>query len=238
MVTLLWFISARLFAVCKEAQEPIVPQILHYAFVAPAHFPAPVYESENNPIKKEGFELGRKLFYDLVLSRGSTVSYSSCHQQFVAFAHSDHVKSHGIDNQVTLRNSPGLFNLAWQKDFFWDGGVNHTELVSLAPIANPLEMDEKMVRVVYKLNRIDRYKGLFQKAFGKDTVDSQQILNAEELEGLRLFREKCSACHSEELFTDLSFRNNGLNTSFVNDKGREHITTRPSDTGQVQGAKS
>jgi cytochrome c peroxidase len=260
-IVFLWIGSAAVFVSCKEAKEPLLPNALYYVFNAPAHFPTPVYDFKNNPISKEGFEVGRLLFYDPVLSRDSTVSCASCHQQFVAFAHSGHAKSHGIDNQVTLRNSPGLFNMAWQKDFFWDGGVNHLELVPLAPIANPLEMDESLAKVIYKLNRSRRYSDLFQKAFGKDTIDSQQllyaltqfnglmvsadskydryrtqkeILSAMEQEGLQLFTQKCAACHSGELFTDLSFRNNGLNTSFTNDTGRGHITTLSSDIGKFK----
>ncbi len=259
-LTLIILCCAWLVVSCKEAKEPLVPET-NYTFKVPENFPASIYDFQENPITKDGFELGRMLFYDPVLSRDSTVSCSSCHQQFVAFAHSDHAKSHGIDNHLTLRNSPGLFNLPWQKDFFWDGGVSHIELVPLAPIANPLEMDESMSKVVYKLNRSGRYKGLFQKAFGKDTADSQQILkaltqfnglmissesrydnyrsgkeilNSDELEGLHLFTSKCSSCHSGELFTDLSFRNNGLNTTFNNDTGREHITTLSTDIGKFK----
>lgn len=243
----------------KHAEEP--PQAQSYELEVPSHFPEPVYRFETNPVTQEGFELGRMLFYDPILSRDSSTSCSSCHQQFVAFAHSDHALSHGIDNQLTTRNSPALYNLAWQKEFFWDGGVNHIENISIAPITNSLEMDETIAHVIYKLNRSKRYQEPFQKVFGKDTIDSQQMLKAitqfigtmvsadskydqhvtqspsftqEELEGMTLFKEKCSTCHSGNLFTDLSYRNNGLNTSFTKDTGREHITTLASDMGKFK----
>jgi cytochrome c peroxidase len=36
------------------------------------------------------------------------------------------------------------------------------------------------------------------------------------------------------LFTDYSYRNNGLNTDFTSDTGREHITTQASDKGKFK----
>ena len=44
------------------------------AFPQPANFPPPVYRMESNPLTKEGFELGRKLFYDPLLSRDGSIS--------------------------------------------------------------------------------------------------------------------------------------------------------------------
>ena len=49
-------------------------------------------------------------------------------------------------------------------------------------------------------------------------------LTAAELNGLSIFRSNCSSCHSEPLFSDFSYRNNGLKPSVVNDSGRAVIT--------------
>ncbi|HEX3080594.1 MAG TPA: cytochrome c peroxidase, partial [Puia sp.] len=57
-----------------------------FPFLVPKGFPAPVYQFQNNPRTMEGFELGRKLFYDGLLSRDGHFPCSSCHQQFAAFA--------------------------------------------------------------------------------------------------------------------------------------------------------
>jgi len=256
---MVWLMASFMMACRKQDEE--FPQAESYALEAPPHFPQPMYVFQNNAVSKGGFELGRMLFYDPILSRDSSTSCGSCHQQFVAFAHSGHVKSHGIDNQFTLRNSPVIFNLAWQQDFFFDGGVNHIENISIAPITNPLEMDEKLARVVYKLNRSARYSQKFKDVFHKDSIDSQQLLRAmtqfigtmvsanskydryftkttslseEELEGLSLFNQKCATCHSGNLFTDYSYRNNGLSAKFTNDTGREHVTTLASDLGKFK----
>lgn len=249
-------------AACKkEGKELPEPSSVSYGFSAPSYFPAQVYTFQNNELVREGFELGRKLFYAPVLSRDSTISCGSCHQQFVAFAHSGHSLSHGIDDHLTTRNSIGLFNLAWQQEFFWDGGVVSLENVPLAPITNPLEMDEKLSKVVYKLNRNPKYKQAFKNVFHQDTINSQQVLRAlaqfmglmvsanskydvykrgegtltsEELEGLQLVRQKCTPCHDGELFTDLSYRNNGLNATFPKDSGRAHITAISGDAGKFK----
>lgn len=227
-------------------------------FYIPDGFPDPVYKFTDNAVTPDGFALGKKLFYDPLLSRDSTVACGSCHQQFVAFAHSDHQFSHGINNLLGNRNSPGLFNIAWFPNFMWDGGVNHLEVQPLAPIGNPVEMDETMANVLIKLKRSNEYPNLFKAAFGSDTITTQRMmramaqfmgsmisanskydkfkagkvtLSASESTGLQLFRAKCESCHKEPLLTDMSFRNNGLDQHFTKDAGRAHITTLPQDSG-------
>ncbi|MFM1745544.1 MAG: hypothetical protein RLZZ630_1481, partial [Bacteroidota bacterium] len=258
---LLFSIAFILFSVgCDSNDETVVPdpQGEYITFGIPPGFPQPVYSFQNNPLTQEGFELGRKLFYDPILSRDSTVSCGSCHQQSVAFAHADHQFSHGIDDLIGTRNSPGLYNLAWFPNFMWDGGVNHLEVQPLAPITNPVEMDETMANVLVKLRRNQTYRSLFLSAFDSDSITTQRVMYAmaqfmgamvsassrydqyrqgagsfspSETNGLNLFRTHCESCHKEPLMTDMQFRNNGLDAQFASDPGRAMITGMPQDSG-------
>ena len=134
-------------------------------FIVPKGWSKPAYDFKNNPPTKEGFELGKKLFYDGRLSKDGNFSCGSCHQQFAAFSTYDHNLSHGINNSQTSRNAPGLFNLAWTKNFMADGGINHLDLQPLAPITAPNEMAETLANVILKLKADSVYKKLFTKAF-------------------------------------------------------------------------
>lgn len=62
----------------------------------PKNWPKPVYDFKNNPLTEEGFQLGRNLFYDPILSKDNTISCASCHLQATGFTHVDHDLSHGI----------------------------------------------------------------------------------------------------------------------------------------------
>jgi cytochrome c peroxidase len=226
------------------------------SFTVPEGWPQPVYRFENNPLTQEGFELGRKLFFDTRLSRDNAISCGSCHQPFAAFSQLNHAVSHGVDNRLGTRNSPGLFNLNWHPAFFWDGGVNHIESQPVAPIQNPVEMDEKLENILARLQEDMDYRRRFREVFGDETINSQRMFRAivqfmgalvsnnskydryvrgtgslteAELNGLRLFRSHCESCHKEPLFSDFSYRNNGLSPNAVNDSGRAHITLDPAD---------
>ena len=129
----------------------------------PQNWPKPKYDFKRNPLTEEGFQLGRNLFYDPILSKDNTISCQSCHLQQTGFAHVDHQLSHGIEGKIGTRNSMALINLAWSKDFMWDGGVNNLEVQPINPITNSLEMDEKLDNVVAKLQSSQKYKTLFSK---------------------------------------------------------------------------
>jgi len=221
----------------------------------PDYFPDPHYTFENNPITQDKFELGRKLFHDPVLSRDSTVSCATCHAQGHAFADHNVAVSTGIENRLGNRNSPSIVNIAWQTSFMWDGGINHIEVMPLAPITNETEMDEDMSRLIARLNRNTKYKTMFSNAFGKSKIESQQVFFAlaqymsflvssdskydkvrqgkseftqDESTGYQVFLAKCNSCHKEPLFTDYSFRNNGLSYQ-EDDPGRYRITLSEND---------
>lgn len=223
----------------------------------PKDWPQPKYDFKKNPLTEEGFQLGRHLFYDPIISRDSTISCASCHLQQTGFTHVDHQLSHGIDGKIGTRNTLALINLAWNKDFMWDGGVNSIEVQAINPITNPDEMDEKLENVIAKLQNSSKYRALFTKAFGDDKVNSQRLLkalaqytvmlkssnskydkvmrkeedyNKREQRGYDIFKSNCASCHKEPLFRDDKFENNGLAIdTTLNDLGRIKITQKKQD---------
>ena len=228
-------------------------------FKIPAGWPKPHTNIfAKNKLSEQGFQLGKKLFYDTRLSKDGTISCANCHQQFAAFATYEHDFSHGHNDQHTTRNAPALFNLAWMKNLHWDGGINHIEVQPLSPITSPTEMAETLENVLIKLKSDTAYPNLFKAAFGTEEINSQRMLKAlaqftgsivssnskydkvlkgeatftyAEENGYNLFKAKCAACHKEPLFTDNSFRNNGLEiNTFLNDYGRMKITGDAKDS--------
>jgi cytochrome c peroxidase len=228
--------------------------------VVPKGWPAPVYDFKKNPVTRNGFELGRKLFFDPLLSRDSTISCASCHLQYTNFTHVDHSLSHGIQGKKGTRNTLAIINAAWSRSFMWDGGVNNIEVQPLGPIENPVEMDSRLDIIVSKLQRSNNYVERFKRAFGSEQITGQYVLkalaqymvsaqsynskydkvmrkepgvsfNEYESKGLELFRKNCASCHTEPLFTNNSFENNGLRPdSVLRDAGRMKITRSRSDS--------
>lgn len=224
----------------------------------PEHWPRPVYDLSHNPLKKEKILLGRALFHDPILSADSTISCTSCHLQYTAFSHVDHALSHGIHDSIGKRNSPALANLAWSSLFMWDGAVNHLDMQPLAPIAHPAEMGTDLNSVLMKLRRSRTYPRLFKDAYGDTTISSERFLKAmsqfmlsmisctskydevkagkatftpQEESGYSIFRDHCASCHTELLFTNNGFENNGLpvDTELM-DIGRMKVTGLPADS--------
>jgi cytochrome c peroxidase len=240
----------------KEQQAPAGPTPVK--FDVPAGWPQPAYNFADNPLTKEGIVLGRKLFYDGILSQDGNFPCASCHQQVAAFGTFDHDLSHGFNNQHTLRNTPPLQNLAWMKEFHMDGGINHLDLQPLAPITAPNEMAETLDNVLGKLRKSTVYPSLFRAAFGYETINTRRMTQAlsqfmltmvsanskydqvkrgqatfslPESLGYDIFKAKCAACHTEPLFTNLSYRNTGFNMEPVlRDSGRMRITRLPADS--------
>ena len=226
-------------------------------FKIPTGWPKPNYDFSKNPLSEEGFQLGRQLFYDPILSKDSTISCASCHLQATGFTHVDHSLSHGIDGKIGTRNSMTMMNLAWSKTFMWDGGVNHLDVQALNPITSSVEMNETLKNVILKLQKSDKYKSLFLAAFGDENITGQRVLKAlsqfelmlvssnskydkvmrkdalftdQEQRGYQLFKTNCASCHSEPLFTNGKYENNGITIdTTLNDIGRQRITEKSED---------
>lgn len=196
---------------------------------------------ENNSFNAETIALGKKLFYDPILSGNNKISCGSCHFQESAFA--DPRRFSEGEGGIGFRNSPALFNLAWMDGLFWDGGGDNLESQFFGPLLSELEMNQDLRELVTELNEHPEYPELFRKAFGSDTIITDRIskavaqfertlisgnsrydrysrgdgtLTEVEETGLLLVQTKCGSCHSGELFTDNLFHNTGLDINWPN----------------------
>jgi len=136
---------------CKKNDNP--NNLTFLSQEIPDGFPDPVYKFSDNPLSKEGIELGRQLFYDGRLSLDGNYPCASCHQQIGAFGTYEHDRSHGYNGSHTLRNAPVLFNLAWQDKFHWDGEFNSLFSEASQPITGHIEMAETFDGVIDKLQK-------------------------------------------------------------------------------------
>jgi cytochrome c peroxidase len=203
------------------------------SLIIPADFPTPLHTYQDNPLTKEGIELGRRLFYEPLLSVDNNHPCSSCHEQV-------------------------LFNLAWYPSFHWDGAFKSLEEESIHPITAKTEMGEQFRTIKRKLEKVPYYQRAFREVFHTYEIEPYQILRAlaqftgtmvsanskydqvkrsqgtftaQEASGYQLFKAKCATCHPEPLFTDFSYRNIGLPVDpFLKDYGRMLVTKKKEDS--------
>lgn len=255
-------ISATLFLFCYGSsscrKQSTAEGLILLSQQIPAGFPAPVHLFSGNPLTQEGFELGRRLFYEGRLSIDDQHPCSSCHQQIAGFGTFEHDRSHGVFDSHTLRNAPVLFNLAWSPSFHWDGEFHTLRDAAAQPLNGHTEMGESWEGIIRKLNNDRSYREQFKKVFHYPFIRPEFVLNAleqfmgsfvsanskydrykkgtepftvPEERGYQLYRANCSTCHPEPLFTDYSYRNIGLPAdNNLKDYGRMRITNKKEDS--------
>ena len=136
-----------------------------YALNEPREFVRMVIP-EGNPLTVEGIELGRRLFFDPILSADSSTSCASCHLPALAFTDGKALST-GIEGRVGRRNSPSLANVGYYyKGLFWDGRVATLEEQSLHPVEDSLEMANTWAEAERRLRLHPSYPALFRQAFG------------------------------------------------------------------------
>jgi cytochrome c peroxidase len=125
--------------------------------------------------------LGKKLFFDPVLSGDQTRSCSSCHQPGKAFT-DGLTKNVAINGKRPLkRNTPGLINAALQPFQFYDERVNTLEEQVANVVQNKDEMHGSLQKAISKLWGEKTYRELFSEAYPKtrrNGIDSFEIMNA------------------------------------------------------------
>lgn len=216
-----------IFYACKKdnPQNGNLPATTPYPIPSIPNFRA-LPTNTNNPLTVEGVALGKKLFFDPILSKDSSISCSSCHITANSFSDA-RFRSIGVDGLPGKRHSMALVNLAWQKNtFFWDGRATSLTAQAAFPIQDSLEMHNTLPVVEHRLQQDAEYVNLFWKAFGTKTIKMELIgkaleqfentlisynskfdkflrgetdLSAAEYRGMEIFKTEkgdCFHCHS------------------------------------------
>jgi cytochrome c peroxidase len=228
----------------KEGVDIVVDQLHPEKLAVPRNFPEAADDADN-PLSKEGIELGRLLFYDTRLSGNNQLSCASCHRQDIAFSDAAGLSNIGISGNILPRHSPALINLAWAANgLFWDGGSTNLESQAFGPLTSADEMGQNLAELEFELKQVPEYQKRFKLVFGSE-INSAAVVKALaqfertlisgnskydqyvrkgdggdftdlEKEGLSLVNSKCRNCHAGELFTDNQFHNNGIDNDFKN----------------------
>jgi cytochrome c peroxidase len=176
-VTLLLTAFLLLIAIrSKESADPPV-ETGPYAFSYPSNFGNRFTIPADNPMTKQGVQLGRMLFYEKKLSADNTMSCASCHDQKRAFTDGT-AFSRGVDGTPTSRSSMSLANLLWVRQFFWDGRAKSLEEQAITPLTDPHEMGQSLAVSAKKLQQTSAYPPLFKLAFGSDTITGERLTKA------------------------------------------------------------
>jgi cytochrome c peroxidase len=214
----------------------------------------------DNPMTDDKVRLGRRLFFDPLLSRDGSITCATCHQPERAFADGRTV-SIGVLGRRGARNVPAVINRVYGASFSWDGRAPTLEQQVLAPIEHRDELGMSVDEVIDRLKRDRRYADAFRAVFdrsvsrddlaralasyvrsilaGDAPIDrylarGHEALDATALAGLRLFRGKanCTACHAGPTFTDERFHNTGVAWRQSGDGGAFQDEGRASVTGR------
>ncbi|HZY90256.1 MAG TPA: cytochrome c peroxidase [Gemmataceae bacterium] len=225
----------------------------------PAARPVP----KDNPLTEAKVRLGRRLFFDPLLSGDGSVSCASCHRPDHGFAGPE-PRAVGAGGRRGTRNAPSLLNRAFGGAFFWDGRAATLEEQALHPIESPVEMGSTVADALKRLGAHKEYPAAFRAAFG-DGVSAANLaralasfervllagdsrvdrfragkfaaLNDSERQGLWLFesRGRCWRCHSGQTFSDEGYHNTGVGWGGAPaDLGRHNVTRAEADRGRFK----
>jgi cytochrome c peroxidase len=216
---------------------PRGPVVAEGRFLANGLLP-PMPVPSDNPLSDAKITLGKSLYFDKRLSSNNTVSCASCHRPDAAWADITPV-SEGVEHKKGGRNSPTILNAGYIVPQFWDGRAVHLEKQAVGPVANPVEMDLPLPKLIGRLKGIPGYVSMFKAAFGTEPSEDgvakaiasfertivssnspydkylqgdRAAMNTSAVRGMNLFSGKghCMSCHSGPFFSDQRFHNLGV----------------------------
>ncbi|MCU0429359.1 MAG: hypothetical protein MUF42_05245 [Cytophagaceae bacterium] len=119
-------------------------------------------------------ELGKRLFFDPILSKQKEVSCATCHQPERLYSDGLPLSTTG-HGQVAKRNTPGLTNVALQAAYFWDLRGAHLEHQIQQVVRNPSEFDSNYLLLQQRLYNDSSYRPQFAKAFPEEKNPVNEI---------------------------------------------------------------
>lgn len=216
----------------------------------------------DNPWSDASGELGSSLFFEVLMSKDTSISCQSCHLITEGFA--DHLAlGEGVFGRKVTRNTPTIMNIGFHPYIMRDGKFATLEDQVLGPIKDHREFDMTPEEVVKRLKTVSYYNELSQKAYGEELSieivkkslanfqrmmisdnarfdhymrGDREALSSSEKRGWKLFQSdelSCIECHGGYDFTNYSFQNNGL-FKVYEDSGRALITHMPQDIGRFK----
>ena len=228
----------------------------------PPGFPEPVFPPDN-ALTPERWALGKKLFYDPVMSRDSSLACVSCHLPQFAFSDTT-AFSAGVEGAAGVRNTPSLANVAYHPYFTREGGVPTLEMQVLVPVQEHNEFDFNILLIAERLQQDSVYRRMSQEAYGREPdhfvitrslacfertllsggsrydefvfQNKNDAMTAAEKQGMELFfseKTNCGQCHEGFNFTNYAFENNGLYV-FYPDSGRFRLTGKEQDVARFK----
>jgi cytochrome c peroxidase len=137
----------------------------------------PLGLQQNPPVPAENlmtvakWELGKKLFFDPILSSDGTVSCASCHDPHRGYTDQAAVST-GIKGSKGSINAPTVLNTAYSPLLFRDGRADSLEHQAQGPPQNSKEMfdgeGDAWRLLVERVRRKEDYRQRFLEAFGTE----------------------------------------------------------------------
>jgi cytochrome c peroxidase len=190
--------------------------------------------------------VGRRLFFDGILSGDGTVRCASCHE-LSSGGDDGRPRSTGIGGKIGQVNAPTVFNSALNFVQFWDGRAPTLEEQARGPIENPLEMGSTLSAATARVSAKPEYRAAFSAVFTDGVTETHireaiaafertlatpdapvdrflrgdaSALTPEQREGYELFKSAgCIACHQGENVGGNMFQRFGVMGNYFEDRG-------------------
>ena len=197
VVGLLFISSVVAMPILDDDDKPVLPVDNLPAEISidrvPGGFDKIPAAPKDNPTTVDKAKLGRKLFFDPILSNDGTVSCASCHQPDHGFASPDPVAI-GIGGAKGERNAPSILNSVFGSQYSWDGRDKSLEQQVLGPLESESELGGDLKVVITNVQNNEEYVAAFSAVFGNGDSTGKDLITKENI-------AKAIACFERTLTT-------------------------------------